>query len=276
MALYTVAEQGGEMGGMKTFAQATRLAVDMAEKALNSGGHVSGITTGLDGLNTKTRRPAPVRSRHRRRAPGHGQELARHQHRFQCPRGAGCATWRTALPRRSRSARRSPSSISKCRPISSRRVFLAEQFRYFQPVPAHGPHQSWRLPESRARFARSAGPAALYRRYRRPHHCRVAHARAPPQAPSQDRSHHRRLSSAASGFGQGERQSRQRDFGNQPRSQDARQGAQCPGRRALSAQPCGRKPGGQAPATFGLARIRLDRAGRGHGLVPLTARTITR
>jgi replicative DNA helicase len=54
MALYAVAEQGGETGGVKTFAQATRLAVGMAEKALNSGGHVSGITTGLDGLNTRT------------------------------------------------------------------------------------------------------------------------------------------------------------------------------------------------------------------------------
>jgi replicative DNA helicase len=54
MALYSVAEAGGETGNMKTFAQATRLAVDMAEKALNSGGHVSGITTGLDGINGKT------------------------------------------------------------------------------------------------------------------------------------------------------------------------------------------------------------------------------
>ena len=54
MALYAVAEQGGDTGSMKTFAQATRLAVDMAEKALNSGGHVSGVTTGLDGLNTRT------------------------------------------------------------------------------------------------------------------------------------------------------------------------------------------------------------------------------
>ncbi len=54
VALYTVAEAGGDSGSMKTFAQATRLAVDMAEKALNSGGHVSGITTGLDSINAKT------------------------------------------------------------------------------------------------------------------------------------------------------------------------------------------------------------------------------
>lgn len=54
MALYAVAESGGDTGSMKTFAHATRLAVEMAEKALNSGGHVSGITTGLDGLNSRT------------------------------------------------------------------------------------------------------------------------------------------------------------------------------------------------------------------------------
>ena len=53
VALYQVAEQGGEQGGVKTFAQATKLAVQMAEKALNSGGHISGITTGFDSINAK-------------------------------------------------------------------------------------------------------------------------------------------------------------------------------------------------------------------------------
>ena len=54
LALYRVAEQGGEQGGVKTFAQSTKLAVQMAERALNSGGHVSGITTGLESINAKT------------------------------------------------------------------------------------------------------------------------------------------------------------------------------------------------------------------------------
>src|SRR6185369_16170783 len=53
VALYRVAEQGGEQSGVKTFAQATKLAIEMAERALNSGGHVSGITTGLDSINAK-------------------------------------------------------------------------------------------------------------------------------------------------------------------------------------------------------------------------------
>ena len=53
-ALYRVAEEGGGEGSVRSFAQAATLAVKMAEKALNSGGGLSGITTGLDTLNAKT------------------------------------------------------------------------------------------------------------------------------------------------------------------------------------------------------------------------------
>jgi replicative DNA helicase len=53
-ALYRVAEEGGGEGSVKTFAEATRLAVQMAEKALNTGGGLSGITTGLETVNAKT------------------------------------------------------------------------------------------------------------------------------------------------------------------------------------------------------------------------------
>jgi replicative DNA helicase len=53
-ALYRVAEEGGSEGTVKTFAEATRLAVQMAEKALNTGGGLSGITTGLETVNAKT------------------------------------------------------------------------------------------------------------------------------------------------------------------------------------------------------------------------------
>jgi len=53
-ALYRVAEEGGGEGSVKSFAQAATLAVKMAEKALNAGGGLSGITTGLDSLNAKT------------------------------------------------------------------------------------------------------------------------------------------------------------------------------------------------------------------------------
>ncbi len=51
--LYKVAEEGGAEGKAKPFSEASRAALEMAEKALNSGGHLSGITTGLEGLNAK-------------------------------------------------------------------------------------------------------------------------------------------------------------------------------------------------------------------------------
>ena len=54
VALYRVAEEGGETGSVKTFAQATRMAVELAEKALNTGGGLSGVTTGLDSVNART------------------------------------------------------------------------------------------------------------------------------------------------------------------------------------------------------------------------------
>jgi replicative DNA helicase len=54
VALYKVAEEGGEQGSVKTFGQATRMAVELAEKALNAGGGLSGVTTGLDSVNAKT------------------------------------------------------------------------------------------------------------------------------------------------------------------------------------------------------------------------------
>jgi len=53
-ALYRVAEEGGGEGAVRTFAQAATLAIKMAEKALNTGGGLSGITTGLETLNAKT------------------------------------------------------------------------------------------------------------------------------------------------------------------------------------------------------------------------------
>ncbi|MEO5973031.1 MAG: replicative DNA helicase [Sphingomicrobium sp.] len=51
--LYKVAEEGGAEGKAKSFGEATKLAVEMAERALNSGGHLSGVTTGLEGINAK-------------------------------------------------------------------------------------------------------------------------------------------------------------------------------------------------------------------------------
>jgi len=52
-ALYAVAEGAGTANEAKGFASATRVAIASIEKALNSGGHISGKTTGLTSINTK-------------------------------------------------------------------------------------------------------------------------------------------------------------------------------------------------------------------------------
>ncbi len=52
-ALYKVAEGDGETGGTKSFLAASTEAIKNVEKALQSGGHLSGITTGLTSVNSK-------------------------------------------------------------------------------------------------------------------------------------------------------------------------------------------------------------------------------
>lgn len=53
LALYRVAEEGDVGSSVRSFAQSATLAVQMAERALKSGGHLSGITTGLSAINAK-------------------------------------------------------------------------------------------------------------------------------------------------------------------------------------------------------------------------------
>ncbi len=52
-ALYRVAGGDAELGQARTLTQAATVAVANVQKALNSGGHLSGITTGLDSVNAK-------------------------------------------------------------------------------------------------------------------------------------------------------------------------------------------------------------------------------
>ncbi|OYY78474.1 MAG: replicative DNA helicase [Sphingomonas sp. 28-62-20] len=51
--LFKVAADGGAESTVKSFGDAAKAAVKMAERALNAGGNLSGITTGLDSVNAK-------------------------------------------------------------------------------------------------------------------------------------------------------------------------------------------------------------------------------
>ncbi|WP_431470239.1 replicative DNA helicase [Sphingosinithalassobacter sp. LHW66-3] len=54
LRLYEVAEKGESEGGVKSFTRAAAMAVRQAERAMNSGGGVSGVTTGLIDFNAMT------------------------------------------------------------------------------------------------------------------------------------------------------------------------------------------------------------------------------
>ena len=51
--LYRVAEEGGSESKVKSFAEASMESIKNIELALQNGGHLSGITTGIDGINAK-------------------------------------------------------------------------------------------------------------------------------------------------------------------------------------------------------------------------------
>ena len=51
--LFKVAADGSTESAVKSFGQASTLAIEMANRALSSGGNLSGVTTGLDSVNAK-------------------------------------------------------------------------------------------------------------------------------------------------------------------------------------------------------------------------------
>ncbi len=85
--LYSIAEAGRYDGGFQRFSDALTIAVDMAAKAWERDGRLSGIATGLYRARQQARRPASFRPRDHRRPPRHGQDRARHQYRLQHRQG---------------------------------------------------------------------------------------------------------------------------------------------------------------------------------------------
>ncbi|GAA4776211.1 replicative DNA helicase [Stakelama sediminis] len=51
--LFEVAGEGNTANAVKSFSEASKMAIRQADRALNSGGNLSGITTGLDSVNSK-------------------------------------------------------------------------------------------------------------------------------------------------------------------------------------------------------------------------------
>ena len=175
--LYKVAEEGGAEGKAKSFGDATKLAVQMAEKALNSGGHLSGITTGLEGINSK------VGGLHKSDLvilagrPGHGENLAGDQHRLRRR-----ATFLARYRRRDRTEQIGRRSRRVLQPRNvrgpARYAYPCRGIRDQLREPPHGEDQPAGVPSAGPRGRGTGEPAALHRRYAGPHHRRASYARA--------------------------------------------------------------------------------------------------
>ena len=200
--LYKVAEAGGAEGKAKSFAEATKDALEMAERALNSGGHLSGFTTGLDSLNAKigglhksdliivAGRPGMGKS-----ALGTNMAFAAAQ-RFLRDAEEGIEPAKSA-------GRRPRCSASKCRPTSWPLVSCPSS-----PGITSENLRTGRITQQEFReLARAAAELQslplLHRRHAGPDDRGASHARPAAQAAKGDRGDRRRLSAAAAGNGKG-------------------------------------------------------------------------
>ena len=185
---------------VKSFAKAAAEAVRMAEKALNTGGGLSGITTGLETLNAKTgglhhSDLVIIAGR-----PGMGKTALATNIAFNAARRMvqdiedGIAAG--SIGRR-RSRLLQPRNVGRPARHPHPRRAIRDQLR----SAAHGQDQPARFPQPRPRRRRARDAAALHRRHARPHHRGAAHPRPAAEAAEGDRADRRRLSPAAPGHG---------------------------------------------------------------------------
>ena len=135
IALYRVAEQGEVSSGVKDFARAAQLAVEMARRP--SPAALSGVTTGLTSLNEKMGGLHRVRPHHPRRPPA-WVKRAGHQHRVRG--GAQAKKDRDAGIPLEQSDRRGGGLFSlKCRPTAA--TVCWPRKRHLRRTAAHGQDQ---------------------------------------------------------------------------------------------------------------------------------------
>jgi len=231
--LYKVAEGEGETGSMKSFLAASTEAIKNVEKALNSGGHLSGVTTGLDSINAKCGGLHNSDLIILAGRPGMGKTSLATNIAFNAAQ-----RWlrdeEDGIPPEKASVPRPPFSASKCRPTSLQRVSL--------------PNSRGSVPKHCA-WARSAAKisANCHAQAATCNRCRSismtprrspSPACAPARAPAAQAWHRpdrHRLSAATAGLLAQQRQPRQRNLRNFARPENAGKGIAGTGDRAFAA-----------------------------------------
>ena len=249
--LFKVAGDGGSEASIKTFAQATTLAVEMAERALNSGGGVSGVTTGLTSINAK------IGGIHRSDLiilagrPGMGKTSLATNIAFNAAQRWMQDEQDGIDPKQRIGAKVAFFSLEMSADQLATRM-LAEQSRISSQDLRMGKISQAEMDRLVVTAGELQNLPFVHRRYRRPHHRPAPHPHAAAAAAAGENGigmvvvDYLQLL-PGSGIAR-ERQSRAGNFGDQPRVEDVGQGPERAGAGAVAAQPRGRKPRGQAAA----------------------------
>ena len=185
--------------------QALTTAVDMAARAYQRDGKLSGIATGLERSRQQDGRPAALRLDHRRRPPRHGQDRARHQHRLQRRHAPGAARCRPTATSRPSTAASSASSRCEMSAEQLATRIIAEQTGIPSSTIRRGGISERDFEKIKDVLDRVAASAALRRRDRRPVGRAARRARAAAEAPEGPRPAGHRLYPAAAGLERGAR-----------------------------------------------------------------------
>ena len=226
--LYEIAETGRFGSGFQRFAQALTTAVDMAARAYQRDGKLSGLATGLKDLDAKmgglqSSDLIIVAGR-----PGMGKTALATNIAYNIAKAhRGETRAGRAYRHRRRRHRRLLLAGNVGRTARHPHHRRADRDSV-EPYPARRHHRG-RFRDHQGCLGRIADPAVLCRRDRRPFDRPTMRPRPAPEAPARPRRHRDRLHPVAAGIAaQGQRKPRPGGHRNHHRPQGARERTQCP------------------------------------------------
>ncbi len=247
--LYELAESGRYDGGFQRFAQALTVAVDMAAKAFQRDGKLSGIATGLRDLDTKMGGLQPSDLIIVAGRPGMGKTALATNIAYNVAKAHRAEVQADGTMK---SVNGGIVGFFSCEMSAEQLAtrILAEQTEYRLEHDPPRRHHRDRLRKNPRLFHRTAVAAALCRRNRRPFDFAAHRARPPAEAAEGSRPDRGRLHPAAAGIGQAwQRQPRAGSHRDHHQPEGARQGTERSHHRAVAVVASGRKPRRQASAT---------------------------
>ena len=251
--LYELAESGRYDGGFQRFSQALTVAVDMAAKAFQRDGKLSGIATGLRDLDTKMGGLQPSDLIVLAGRPGMGKTALATNIAFNVARAHRAEVQADGTMK---SVNGGIVGFFSCEMSAEQLAtrIIAERTGIPSSSIRRGGITEGRFRKDPRLFDRTAVAAVLCRRNRRPVDFAAHRAGAAAEAAEGARSHRDRLHPAAFGFGQArQRQPRAGGDGDHDQPEGAGEGTQCSRDRAVAIVAPGGKPRRQASATVGLA-----------------------